>query len=88
MTQDRRLVLVVQGDEITTSYHMWLESPCDEHGTHVLANRLGEESGITGESAHDWLREVLLHASAELCLCGAQEASKGMMGSMLEATRG
>ena len=54
--QDRRLVLVVQGDEVTTYYQMWLETPCDDHGQHVLTNRLCEEPGITAESEE---RELL-----------------------------
>lgn len=85
--QDRRLVLVVQGDEVTTYYQMWLETPCDDHGQHVLTNRLCEEPGITAESPHVWVQQALEHAQDELCLCGAAEASPDALTAILEATR-
>ena len=86
--QDRRLVLVVQGDDVTTFYQMWLETPCDDHGHHIVTNRLCEEAGIDSESPHRWMERALQHATDQLCLCGAVEASEDALTKIMEATRG
>lgn len=87
MQQDKRMVLVVQGDDTTTYYQVWLENPCPEHGTHVVTNRLCEEEGVKTDSAHMWMQGVLEHAVATLCLCGAVEAEDNAITAILEATR-
>lgn len=86
--QDRRLVLVVQGDEITTSYQLWLETPCDEHDAHVISNSLLDVEGILAESPHTWLLTALTRASQELCLCGGTQELTDAVTRILEATRG
>lgn len=88
LMQDRQLVLVVQGDDITTSYHMWLSTPCDEHGFHVIANGLDDVEGIDAESPHTWLATALQRASQELCLCGGRQVSGDIIQAVKEATRG
>lgn len=86
--QDRKLVLVVQGDEVTTSYHLWLETPCDEHQGHVMKNGLLDVDGVTAESPHTWIQVVLTRASELMCLCGGQEAAQDAVTAILEASRG
>lgn len=86
--QDRRLIVVVQGDAITTSYYMWLETPCDEHGQHVIKNELLDVEGIDAESPHTWLMAALTRASQELCLCGGTQERGDAVQAILEATRG
>lgn len=88
MEQDRRLVLIVQGDEVTTSYHYWLETPCDDHTSHVVSNTYPHQSGITAESPHTWLMTALTRAAEEMCLCGAQEAPTDAVTDILKVTHG
>lgn len=85
---DRRLVLIVQGDEVTTSYHFWLETPCDEHDGHVMTNTYPDEAGITAEAPSQWLTTALERASAQMCLCGAQNAPQDAVTDILRSTHG
>lgn len=85
--QDRRLVLVICGDEATSYLQWWLDTPCDDHGTHVLTSRIPAAEGWDESSSHQWLMRALKYAADNVCLCGAEEAPHDAVTSILEATR-
>lgn len=88
MQQDRRMVIVVQGDAVTTNYDLWLETPCDEHGGHVVRISDPDTTGIDAEGPWTWVYRALGEAQDRLCGCGAHEAPKDRVSRILEATRG
>jgi len=86
--KDRRLVLVVQGDRDDTVATMWLETPCDDHGHHVMKKQLSGLPARPQESPQHWLLDVLGDVRAELCLCDAENLGEDAVRRILEATRG
>lgn len=87
-SKDRRLVLVVQGDHEDTVATAWLETPCDDHGQHVMRKELPALGARPEESPQNWMLTVLAAVRAELCLCDADNLPADAVTRILAATRG
>lgn len=85
MEKDRRLVLVVQGDSEDTVLTMWLETPCEEHGEHVLKKHLSGLPGQPNQSPQHWVLDVLHLARQELCLCDAENLPEDVVARIMAA---
>ena len=85
--KDRRLILVIQGDHDDTTASFWLETPCDEHGHHVLRKNMGILGAVPEESPQKWMLNVLGAVRAEICLCDAQPSDGDSFSAILGASR-
>jgi len=88
MTDDRRLVLIIQGDDTSAHLYLWLDSPCDEHGSHVLTKANADFPPQPSGDAWTWARESVEASLADLCVCDATEAPEDAVARILGATRG
>lgn len=85
---DYRLVIVAQGDDRTSLVYCWLETPCTEHGSHML--RITDDSvpAMDVSTAHSWLADMTAWCAANLDLCDAQADIPDALSTYMEGLRG
>ena len=85
--EDRRLVLIIQGDDTTAHLYLWLDTPCEEHGSHVIRKMNADFPPSAAGDPWSWARAVVEGSLADICVCGAVEAPADTVTRILGASR-
>jgi len=87
LNDDRRLVLIIQGDDTSAHLYFWLDTPCAEHGSHTVTKMNADVPPSAAGDPWTWARTMVEASLADLCSCDLQEAPADAVARILAATR-